>query len=111
MPKYIFIYLGGETPASPEEAKRHFVDYENWLRSLGSAVVSPAIPFKDTHTVQTDGKTEPGTTTAMSGMSIIQMPTMDKALEAARSCPFLDIGGTLEVSEMVEVAPASKKPN
>lgn len=111
MPKYIFIYLGGETPASPEEAKQHFVDYENWLRSLGSAVVSPAIPFKDTHTVQPDGKIEPGTTTGMSGMSIIQMATMEKALEAAKACPFLAIGGTLEVSEMLEVAPPTNKPN
>ena len=111
MPQYIFIYLGGETPDSPEEAHKHFTDYQNWLSSLGSAVVSPAIPFKDTHTVQPDGKTGPGSTTAMSGMSIIRMPSMDAALEAAKSCPFLEIGGTLEISEMIEWSATSKKPN
>ena len=111
MPQYIFVYLGGETPASSEEAQNHFADYQNWLSSLGNAVVSPAIPFKDTHTVQPDGKTGPGSTTAMSGMSIIRMPSMDAALEAAKSCPFLEIGGTLEVSEMIELSATSKKTN
>jgi len=65
MPQYIFVYLGGEYPASPEEARKHFEKYQQWLISLGNAVVSPAIPFKDTHTVQADGATSPGTVTAM----------------------------------------------
>lgn len=111
MPKYIFIYLGGETPASPEDAQAHFTEYQEWLSSLGTGVVSPAIPFKDTHTVHPDGRTEPGTTTAMSGMSIIQMPSMEAALLAASRCPFLKIGGTLEISEMIELSATSKRAN
>ena len=39
----------------------------------------------------------------MSGLSILRMGSMDEALEAAKSCPFLDIGGTLEISEMIEM--------
>lgn len=111
MPQYIFVYLGGQTPANPQDAQEHLTDYQKWLASLGSAVVSPAIPFKDTHTVHPDGKTEPGSTTAMSGMSIIRLPSMQAALEAARRCPFLEIGGTLEISEMIEMATASARPN
>lgn len=112
MPKYIYVYLGGETPANPQDAQQHMMDYQNWLTSLGSAVVSPAIPFKDTHTVQPNGTVEAGTSTAMSGMSIIEMPNMGAALEAAKSCPFLEIGGALEVSEMIEMtAPSSDQTN
>jgi hypothetical protein len=111
MPQYIFVYLGGETPANPQDAQAHLNDYQNWLTSLGSAVVSPAIPFKDTHTVQPGGKTGPGSTTAMSGMSILRLPSMEAALEAAKTCPFLEIGGVLEVSEMIEMSPTSEKPN
>ena len=47
MPQYIFVYLGGEYPTSPEEGQKHFEEYQQWLMSLGDAVVSPAIPFKD----------------------------------------------------------------
>jgi hypothetical protein len=103
MPKYIFVYLGGTYPASPEEGQKHFAKYQEWLTSLGSAVVSPAVPFKDTHTVHPDRSSEEGSTAAMSGLSIISMPSLGEALAAAKSCPFLDIGGTLEVSEMLEM--------
>ncbi len=104
MPQYIFVYLGGEHPSDPEERQKHFTKYQQWLSSLGEAVVSPAIPFKDTHTVQPDGTTGPGSTTAMSGLSIIKMPSMDAALKVAESCPFLEIDGTLEISEMIEMS-------
>lgn len=103
MPKYIFVYLGGNQPSNPEQGKKHFEEYQKWLSSLGQAVVSPAIPLKDTHTVHPDGKAEPGTTTLMSGMSIFEFGSMAAALEAAMSCPFRNINGTLEVSEMMEM--------
>jgi len=104
MPQYIFVYLGGEHPSDPEEGQKHFSKYQQWLSSLGDAVVSPAIPFKDTHTVQPDGTTGPGSTTAMSGLSIIKMASMAEALKVAKACPFLEINGTLEVSEMIEMS-------
>lgn len=104
MAQYIFIYLGGDYPSSPDEGKKHFEEYQRWLSELGEAVVSPAIPFKDTHTVHSNGATEQGTTTLMSGMSILQFDSMEAALAAAQSCPFLEINGTLEVSEMVEMS-------
>lgn len=103
MPQYIFIYLGGEYPSSPEEGQKHFEKYQKWLTSLGDSVISPAVPFKDTHTVQADGSASPGSYSAMSGLSIMRMDSMQEALAAAQSCPFLDIGGVLEVSEMIEM--------
>ncbi len=104
MPQYIFIYLGGDYPSDPEEGQKHFAKYQEWLTSLGDAVVSPAVPFKDTHTVHPNGKSEPGTTTGMSGLSIIKMPSMEAAVETAKSCPFLEINGTLEISEMIDMS-------
>ncbi len=104
MPKYIFVYIGGEQPSDPEEGQKHFTKYHEWLTSLGDAVVSPAIPFKDTHTVHPDSTFEPGTTSAMSGLSILRLPSMDEAIKVAQSCPFLEINGTLEISEMIEMS-------
>jgi hypothetical protein len=101
MPQYIFVYLGGELPDNPAEGQNHLQRYQQWLDSLGNAVVSPAIPFSDTHVVQPDGTVSQGSTSAMSGLSIIRMDSLEEALAAARSCPFLEINGTLEVSEMV----------
>ena len=40
----------------------------------------------------------------MSGLSIMRMGSMQEAIAAAQSCPFLEINGTLEVSEMIEMS-------
>ena len=104
MPQYIFVYLGGDHPSDPEEGQKHFTKYQQWLSSLGDAVLSPAIPFKDTHTVHPDSTIEPGTTSAMSGLSIMNLASMDEALKVAQSCPFLEINGTLEISEMIDMS-------
>ena len=113
MLQYIFVYIGGEYPSDTKEGQKHFEKYQQWLHSLGNAVISPAIPFKDTHTVQADGSTAPGSLSAMSGMSIIRLGSMQEALAAAQACPFLEINGALEISEMVEMSPesGSEKPN
>lgn len=116
MSQFIFVYLGGELPDNPEDRQNHVQRYQQWLDSLGNAVISPAIPFRDTHVVQADGTVSPGSTSAMSGLCIIRMASLEDALAAARSCPFLEINGTLEVSEMIEMSgqqddQASEKPN
>ena len=103
MAHFIFAYIGGNHPSTPEEGQKHFERYTQWLSSLGTRVVSPTIPLKNTVTVHPDGTAEEGTTTSMSGYTVITAETMADALESARSCPFLDIGGTLEVSEVMDM--------
>jgi hypothetical protein len=73
------------------------------LVSLGNSAVRPANPFKNTSTVNPDGSVTKESTTAMSGYTIIEADSMEKALEIARACPFLDHGGSLEVSELVRM--------
>ena len=103
MTKYILTYLGGDQPSSPEEGKQHLARYMEWLALLGESVVSPANPFKDTSTVHPDGTVSAGSSTSMSGYTIIEVDSMVKALEIAQACPFLEIGGSLEVSELVQM--------
>jgi hypothetical protein len=38
------------------------------------------------------------------GYTIIEADSMDAALSMARACPFLEIGGSLEVSELVQMS-------
>jgi len=39
----------------------------------------------------------------MSGFTIIKADSLDEALSIAKKCPFLDIGGSLEVSELMQM--------
>jgi hypothetical protein len=103
MSKFIIVYLGGNQPSSPEEGQQHFAKYMEWLDSLGDSAVSPANPLKDTTTVNPDGRVTAGGTTTMSGYTIVRADSMESALSIAMTCPFLDIGGSLEVSELVEM--------
>ena len=103
MSLYVLVYLGGNQPSSPEEGKQHFSKYMDWLSALGNAAVSPANPLKNTRTVNSDGTVTTGGATTMSGYTIITADSMEAALSIAKTCPFLDIGGSLEVSELIEM--------
>ena len=80
MAQYIITYLGGEQPSSPEEGKQHFAKYKKWLSSLGDSAVSPANPFKNTRTVNSDGSVTTGSTTSMSGYTLIEDASLETAL-------------------------------
>lgn len=103
MAQYMITYLGGDQPSNQEESKKHYSKYMEWLSSLADAAVSPANPLKNTVTINSDGTVSQESTTTMSGYTIIKSTSMEKALEIAQACPFLDIGGSLEVSELAEM--------
>ena len=103
MSQYVIVYLGGDQPSSPEEGKQHMSKYMDWLSSLGDSAVSPANPLKDTKTINPDGSVTNSSTSSMSGFTIIEADSMEAALSIAKACPFLDIGGSLEVSELIEM--------
>ncbi len=103
MAQYVIVYLGGNPPSTPEEGKQHMAKYMDWLSSLGDKAVSPANPLKGTQTVNPDGSVSDGGNSGMSGYTIIEADSMEAALSVAKACPFLEVGGTLEVSELMKM--------
>ncbi len=103
MATYILTYLGGNQPSDPKESAEHFEKYKAWLSSLGSAVISAANPLKNTTVIQSDGTITPGSISEMSGFTIIEAKSQEVAIELVKTCPFLEIGGTLEVSELMKM--------
>ncbi|NNE37495.1 MAG: hypothetical protein HKN08_04255 [Gammaproteobacteria bacterium] len=103
MAQFLISYFGGNPPNTPEEGQKHFAKYKEWLGSLGDTIISPANPLKNTNTVNPDGSVTEGSKTFMSGYTIIEADSIEAAIEITKACPFLEIGGTLEVSEMVQM--------
>lgn len=103
MSQYLIVYLGGGQPSTPEEGQQHFAKYQQWLASLGDSAVSPANPISNTSTVNADGSVTLGGSTTMSGYTIIEAESLEAALTVAKTCPFLDIGGSLEVSQLMQM--------
>ena len=104
MPQYLIVYLGGDQPSSPREEKQRFTKYMNWLTSLGDSAVSPANPIKNINTINPDGTITNGGITKMSGYTIIETDSMETAISICKDCPFLEIGGSLEVSELLAMS-------
>ena len=103
MPQYLLTYLGTPKSSSPEEDQKNMSKYRDWLSSLGDSAISPANPLKNTSTVNPDGSVSSGSTTSMSGFTIFEADSEESALSIAKSCPYLEIGGSLEVSELMQM--------
>ncbi len=103
MPNYIIAYRGGKKPESPEERAQQMGKWQAWVGGLGDAAVNPGTPLGGTRIVSADGVSDDGGADPMSGFTVVSADTMDAALEMAKACPYLDIGGTLEVAEMMEM--------
>lgn len=103
MPQFVLCYFAGDTPTTKEEGQKHYAQYQKWLSDLGTAVISPANPFKNTHTLNPNGSITAKSNSTMSGYTILEADSMEKAIEMARSCPFLNINGTLEISERIKM--------
>ena len=103
MAKFMITYLGSPKPSSPEEGQQHMAKYKEWLASLGDAAISPANPLKNSKTVNPDGSVSDGGTTSMSGYTLIEAESEEAALSIAQACPYLEIGGSLEVSEVMKM--------
>ena len=104
MTQFMITYLGGNQPATPEEGRAHFAQYMQWIKGLGDAVISAMNPLKDTHQVSPDGRVSTTEGTRMSGFTIIEAESIEAAVAITKACPFLDINGTIEVAERVQMS-------
>lgn len=103
MPNYAFAYHGGKRPASREEGAKHMENWNAWVESLGDANVDPGKYLGMSKTVSAAGVTDDGGSNPLAGFSIVKADDMDTALELAKGCPHLDLEGTIEVAEILEM--------
>ncbi|PCI46253.1 MAG: hypothetical protein COB49_08775 [Alphaproteobacteria bacterium] len=103
MKKFIFAYHGGHQFETQEEGAAHMVKWQAWSTGLGDAVVDPGMPVAQSKTVSADGVTDDGGPNPLSGITILQAETMEEVLEMAKACPHIDIGGTIEVAEAMDM--------
>ena len=59
--------------------------------------------YREREWVNSDGSVTDGGTTSMSGYTIVETESIESAPEMAKACPFLEIGGSLEVSKLMKM--------
>lgn len=103
MPKFVFAYHGAPQFETKEAGMAHMVKWQAWSASLGDAMVDPGMPVGASKTVSAEGIADDGGSNPLSGVTIVQADTMEEALDMAKSCPHVELGGTIEVAQAMDM--------
>ncbi len=105
MAEFILMYQGGADMGAmtPEQGKAHREKWMAWIKGLGDQVVSAGQPLKGNRSLTSTGGVEAKGADAISGFAVIRVADMDEALKIAGADPFLELGGTMQVAEMVQM--------
>ncbi len=102
MTNYVFAYSGGKGVASDEaERSAQYAKWGQWFAELGSAVVEGGAATGSAKTVGPGGAVSDGGSRGLSGFSIVAADSLDAAVELAKGCPVLEIGGAVDVYEAI----------
>jgi hypothetical protein len=99
--KFLFVYHGGDQPASKEEGDRVMAAWGDWIGQVGKAMVDVGNPTGSNRTVSANGSVSSGG--SATGYSIIEAPDMESALNAAKMCPQLKSNGSVEVAQIMPI--------
>ena len=106
MTKYVFTYHGGahEMPETKEAQAEIMAAWGAWFGELGGSLVDGGNPFGPAVAVGPDGATsDGGVTPELNGYGIVNAADMDAAVALAKGCPVLASGGSVQVSECIEI--------
>ncbi len=86
-----------------DEAERNaqMARWGQWFGELGSAVVDGGAATGTAKTVGPGGSVSDGGSRGITGYSIVSADSLDSAVEPAKGCPVLEIGGAVDVYEAI----------
>lgn len=104
MARYFLAYIGtgGEMAPTPEEQQKVMAAWGAWMGGLGDKLVDPGAPVNPQSSVR-NGGTAQGTSSGFGGWSVVRADNLEDAIAATQGCPHLDVGGTVEVYEVIEM--------
>jgi hypothetical protein len=102
MTNYMLAYTGGHGVAEDEaERDAQMAKWGQWIGQLGSAVVDSGAPTGTAKTVSAGGTVSDGGSRGLTGYSIVAADSLDAAVEFAKGCPVLEVGGAVDVYEAI----------
>ena len=102
MAKYMFVYSGGNGVAEDEaERNAQYARWGQWFEELGSAVVDGGAATGTAKTIGPGGSVSDGGSCGLTGYSIVAADSLEAAVELAKGCPVLEIGGAVDVYEAI----------
>lgn len=104
MPNYLITYHRDQgLPADPEAAQQMIAAFQAWVAEVGPAMRDPGAPLAAAKTVAANSETDGQAEASIGGYTILEAGSLDEAVRLVRTHPFLARGGSLQVSEAVDV--------
>ena len=112
MANFLFVYRNSveleQQQHSPEEMQAVMAEWGAWFQEVGENLVNGGDALLPTgKIVKSDGAVTDGpfieAKELVGGFSIIQADNYDKAVEYAKTCPIMAVGGSVEVRELAEL--------
>jgi hypothetical protein len=102
MPNYVFAYSGGKGVSADEAARNaQMARWGQWFEELGATLVDGGAAMGTAKTVGPGGSVRAGGSRGLTGYSIVSADSLDSAVELANGCPVLEIGGAVDVYEVI----------
>ena len=96
-------YCGGNQPSSKEEGLAQMQKWKTWVEGLGETIVNPGTPLPASKIVTSSAVQDDHDPNSMKGFAVVKADNMETAVKIAQSDPFLENGGTIRVSQMMEM--------
>ncbi len=104
MAKYLYTYHGGVGMETTEEKMAEVMAaWGAWFGELGEAVIDGGAPTGASQTVGPNGVTDGGGANPVTGYTILAADSLHDAVTMAKGCPSLSDGGSVEVSELIDM--------
>ena len=103
MGNFMIAYHGGNKPSSKEEGMAQMNKWKAWVEGLGETIVNPGTPLPVSKIVTSSSVEDDKDPNSMQGFAVVKAESIEAAIEIAKSDPFLENGGTIRVSQMMEM--------
>ena len=110
MNEFVFLYRGGDRPASAEQGQQAMQKWMAWFKDLAAKghVVDRGQPLERTGKIVGNGKVVSDGPFAemkdvVGGYTLIKAADVTQAAELAKGCPVLDRGGRVEVRPVMKL--------
>jgi hypothetical protein len=108
---FLFLYRGGERPASPQEGQQIMQKWVAWMEGLGAKghmkdrgnpLEQTGKLVKGTQKVVTDGPFAEAKD-LVGGYTLIEAKDLAQAVELSKGCPIFERGGSVEVRPIMKM--------
>lgn len=105
MSQFAFVYRQGPTSLSPEQMQHHLAECQNWFNDLlkNEKITDPGVPLASDQTavvaknkVFYDGPFAEAKD-VIGGFTLVEAKVLEEAIEIAKTCLVVNVGGTVEV--------------